>query len=76
MLVEMISCEMSTNEATITNEVKYGLFHRYRCVDNPDADRVLTRQWWNGFVAGAIASEIVIISLFIGAEYYIKRRKN
>ena len=66
---------MSTNEATVTNEILYGIFPRYRCVDNPDADRVLTKQWWNGFIAGGIVVEIALLSYLIGAEI-MKRRKN
>lgn len=66
---------MSSNEATVTTEVLYGIFHRYRCVDNPDADRVLKRQWWNGFIAGGFVVEIALLSYLIGAEI-MKRRKN
>lgn len=67
---------MSTdNQATVTNEFLYGVFPRYRCVDNPDADKVLTKQWWSGFIAGAIGVEIALLSYLIGAEI-MKRHKN
>lgn len=67
-----LSVKMSTKEATVTNRVYGGIFQIYRCIDNPDADKVLKKQWWNGFIAGAVAVELVVILGIV----YMRRCKN